>query len=769
MTENNLIRSRRRRVSASIAVGATVIASLSVLAIGATPIASASAATAATATAGEITQTMTYNGKTVTVRLQPFQLRGPGFEVLVQQPDGSLAKQTVRGERSYMGTVDGDSAARVSAIRRSDGVLAGKIVFDRGQTQWWFQNGAVTQTDINGNPDFKWPSFEEAARNVSTSPGQAGSTVNRFDVGYDLTSAWVNDASIGGSVDKALDVLEEELLQMAGVYINNAMLRPALGRVILRADPAHDPYFNGGGLSATETEWTTNQSDANVDVIIQHREPDGSGGVAYYGTATTSGGIARVSGRGVRGATRHEVGHNWNVDDNHTYGPEGATIMSGNTFERFDGTELSAIFSYRDRTSVKAKLVPMGAFDQPMAPYAALDLVDGATSGVAKQASPIANDHDANGDALSLVSVEPTTKLGGAVTIGAGNTISYTPPRVTADDTVDSVTYVVQDATGRTATGVALFKVDPPADPGPATSWPIASWVQTGTAYGFVNKVSGLSASTRSEDVASPDVLQRAGSGTDATLFTVVNAGGVEGMPYYRLKNIATGKCVDVGAGVTAGTVVTQSTCTDLKSMKWRIVNHPRGGEALLNLKTGLCLAPQNGSLAADAVLTQVACSIDQASSWLPKAPPVAKWKLAASPDSTKNYVLQVRGTNAGAMVDSSEWVQLNTTGGGTPLSFTKNVNGTWMIKNPANSSRCLVNYHNESVDVAQRGCGTADGQSWRLLQHPFGGVAIQTALSSGKCLQTEAGRTSAGTWVVFGDCSEAPTQRWNLVAAPAA
>ncbi|HEU5223516.1 MAG TPA: RICIN domain-containing protein [Candidatus Lumbricidophila sp.] len=758
---------RRARLGACVAVSATVLASLSGLAAGAAPAAAASTTPTGlvAAVAGEITQTMTYNGKTVTVRLQPFQLRGAKFEVLVQQADGSLARQSVRGERAFLGSVDGDSAARVSAIRKSDGSLEGKIVFDRGQAQWSFRDGTVTGAQAQSYPDFKWPVSDDVNRLVSAAPGQAGANVYLFDVGYDATSEWVNDSSIGGSVDKALDIMEQEIIQMASTYINTVKLRPALGRIILRADPTHDPYRDGGGLSATQAEWSANQSDANVDVIVQHREPNGSGGVAFVSEATTDWGIARVSGRGVRGAVRHEVGHLWSVDDNHTQGPEGPTIMSGNTFDRFDGTEVSSIFRYRDRASVTAKLVPMGNFDQPMPPYAALDLIEGTTAGIAKQVNPIANDHDANGDALALDSVQATSKLGGTASLGANNTVVYTAPAVTDPDTVDWVTYVVRDATGRTATGVIEFKVAM-GDPGPVSSWPNTTTVSAGSQVGFINKQSGLAATARSENPASADLLQRANSQDDVTLFNLVAAGGDTAGPFYRLKNAAAAKCMDVTQSVTSGSTVTQSTCSDLRSLKWRLVDHPRGGVALVSVKSGLCLAPQNGSLAADAVLTQITCGADRASAWNLKSAPISRWK-AATVDATKQYVLQVRSNSAEVWVDGSEWVQLAAAGTGTPFTITQNTTGTWMIKNPASSNRCLVNYHNANVDVAQRGCGTEDSQSWRLLQHPLGGVAIQSA-SGGRCIQSQNGSTNVGSRVVFGDCSDEATQRWNLVATPA-
>jgi hypothetical protein len=95
-------------------------------------------------TPAELTRTVTYGAKTVTVRLHPITLRGPGFEVLVQQADGSLVRQSnVHPESGWLGGVDGDSSAIASGIIRSDGLFEGSVVFDRGAT-WRFRDAAST-------------------------------------------------------------------------------------------------------------------------------------------------------------------------------------------------------------------------------------------------------------------------------------------------------------------------------------------------------------------------------------------------------------------------------------------------------------------------------------------------------------------------------------------------------------------------------------------------------------------------------------------------
>lgn len=72
---------------------------------------------------------------------------------------------------------------------------------------------------------------------------------------------------------------------------------------------------------------------------------------------------------------------------------------------------------------------------------------------------PTANDADANADRLTLRSVEGRSHLGGTV-VRNGEDVTYTAPPGTAPGAVDWFTYVVADATGRTATGVVLTRTD---------------------------------------------------------------------------------------------------------------------------------------------------------------------------------------------------------------------------------------------------------------------------------------------------------------------
>ncbi|MFE4198085.1 Ig-like domain-containing protein [Paenarthrobacter sp. NPDC056912] len=461
-----------------------------------------------------LSRTVSYEGKNLTLRLSPVPVHASKFEVLVQQEDGSLAPYTAPAERAYLGSVDEDSGARASGIIDSEGIFQGTVVFDRGGT-WFVRDDTVTRTRGLEQPTFRWPSSEDATRNVSTAPDQVGTTSYGWTLGYDVDNDWFTSAPVNGSVEKALDYIDLAAVSLLDVYESNALLRPSLGRVIIRASPTQDPYVGkdtGQRLVAVRTAWSAGHRDADVDdVALLHGS--GEGGLGYVGTAGSMdwGYTVSDSPGSSYVVQRHEFAHTWSVRDNHTNGPEGATIVSGNSYDRFDGTELSAIMRYRDKNL--GKFTNIGRFNPALPPYAALDMVDDLTATVPYPFNPVANDHDANADALSLQSVTTTSALGGTLT-RAGDTVTYTPPKVTSPQTLDWAQYVVQDSTGKTATGTMLFRINPTAAPEPsatadpsatATSEPSATADPSATATSEPSATADPSATATSEPSATAD------------------------------------------------------------------------------------------------------------------------------------------------------------------------------------------------------------------------------------------------------------------------
>lgn len=436
-----------------------LVAVCAVLVVGSTWL-TVAAAPAAGKPGGSITRKVEYDGRTLTLKLDPVSVRSPGYRVWVQQADGTKKRFKPGPSRAYLGRVVGSKASIVSGVLDGHGKLSGQVIFD-GRETVFLSHGVVSGTRaVDQAPSYHWPSAADAARNVTVGPHQAGRTTYRWDLGYDLDHAWFSDeTTIRGSAKRAARSVDLSTVNLMASYVQDAMLKPATRKVVIRASEAKDPYATSSGLLGTlHEQWLAALGAGRVDASAL-LDRDYGGGVAYVNTAggTYANAVSGGAGDSIV-VLRHELGHNWGASDNHTNGPEGATINSGNAYARFDGTELSAVFRHRDADP--SLFTKLGRFPVQIPPYAALDLRSRLHTGDAVVIRPLRNDLDANGGPLRLVKIGKHSELGGTV-VRHGNRATYTPPTVGGAGTTDWVRYVIADSAGLRASGIAMFSVSP--------------------------------------------------------------------------------------------------------------------------------------------------------------------------------------------------------------------------------------------------------------------------------------------------------------------
>lgn len=411
---------------------------------------------AAHAAPDTVTQQVTYGGQTITMRLTKQNLRGSHFQLRAQNVTGAYDTITPVDERSYLGTVDGYPDAVASGIIKDNGVFRGAVYFDRGAT-WFTTGGSVDYTRGTSQPaSFGFPGS-------TPSPGEAGNKMYGFEVGIDADYDYYSVRS-AGSVAKALENIEFSVAVTRAMYMTNLLVRPYLSRVIIRTSQAMDPA-NGkqGGtyLDAVRTEWNNNQTDAVRQVVAGVTTSDVGGGLAWVGVIGTSSAYS-VSDSGGDGQFsviwRHELGHNWGLGHYDGGTPEGSTINSSNQYARMSGPELDKALNHRNgRLNKFTDEGTYTAVDLP--PYAAIDsatLANGSNGEIVLDV--LANDHDANGHALSLLSSDSTSYRGGKIA-RQGNKLIYYPLGNFLGS--DSFTYKVQDSSGQTATGAVAVNVTP--------------------------------------------------------------------------------------------------------------------------------------------------------------------------------------------------------------------------------------------------------------------------------------------------------------------
>lgn len=769
---------RDSRPSSRLAVRIAAAATVSSIGILSTVGGQASAAPgvavgAATATSTPLVQKVVYQGRTLTLRMNPVTVRAATYQVLVQQPDGSLSPYTAAAAHAYLGSVDGDAGAVAEGIINSDGVFVGQVVFDRGGTVYINRNDTVpgTANTVTGSrsmtqpTSYKWPSATDQSLNHSVTAGQAGSTSREWDLGLDLDNGYFTSAPISGSLAKAVDEIDLKAVSLLGVYETDLEVHPMVAKVIIRASAANDPYAGlnqGGRLGKVVSEWNTNKYSTGLDDVAVLTNRDAGSGVAYESTAGNPG-FADAGGTGPLNTVvlRHEFGHTWGAYDNHTNGPEGATIQSGNGYDRWDGTELRSMLNYRN--AHLSKFNNLGTFIAPLPPYAALDLLDQQISTVPFTLNPLVNDYDVNGHPLAVVALSGHSSLGGAIS-RSGNVVTYIPPRVSTAQTIDWAEYVVRDTvTGKTATGVMEFRIDPYVAPAPSSTWPKQT-PATATAYQLTNRQSGLVASTvgRARAVT---LVQRAGTDKGTQWSIRPSGGGVQ------MRNLANGLCADVyGARLVSGTPVIQYPCNGHTSQQWRIVKNPAGAQSLISVRSGLCLAVHGASINSGAQLMQTRCGLSTATIWSVDLTPMSTWS-AYVPPTTANHELVNAGTglHVGSVVGASysaNFIQ-EAAAKETALNFVANPDGTWQVKQ-ASSHLCFNDASGYHADVVLWTCSTGSGDAFRFVNDPKGGVMIVGVLG-GRCVGINGASTASGAKIEFETCNTADeTQRWNVAASVA-
>lgn len=406
-----------------------------------------------------LTQTVSDGVETITLQMTKQSVRGPNFNVKVQNASGGYDDYTPDEVRTYLGTVDEYPGASAAGYLQSDGTFLSMIVFDRGKT-WWATGDTVREMRGTGTAVYNYPT------EPTVSEGHAGTTTYEYGVGIDVDYRAYSQR-YGSSVANAVQAVEFNTAQLQIAQISNVLIKPMLGRVIIRAVQAYCPYDGTTGtaiLPLLRDEWNNNQADALTYCFkVGCATPAIGGGVAY-GSGRFTVNAADADGDFIV-VWRHEVGHNWGVADNDAANPEGATIMCGNQYHRHCGPGVRDILNHRDNNM--GWLTGVGTYSAvDLPPYAALESIEleWAAPGQDVTVDILANDFDANAHTLTLLSFEPTSELGRTVTLSAGtgpggrDQLIYTSEPGGPVGELDSFHYTLLDSSGQTATGVVVTK-----------------------------------------------------------------------------------------------------------------------------------------------------------------------------------------------------------------------------------------------------------------------------------------------------------------------
>ena len=428
---------------------------------------------------------ISYEGKSYTASLSFFSNRGPNFQVQKQKDDGTFDVLEVPIVRTYIGTVQGAPGATVSAVRFDSGMVFYRAVFEDGRE--WINTGGRTDLLCDKGPDnacvepdLKFPGFVVGA-------GGAGSEIYGVEVGVDMPYHQF-DGVHASDVVAALSIIEYSFNSTNALYMREAGIKHELGKVVIRASRMQDPYRSdvvpAPPCAATDTCYAGQENYARLTEVFNQWDSvlpgpktydmtlvinnsftgNGGGGIAKtvgtfpaYSSNDTTEGIGDFSR-----AWRHEAGHNWGNQHYTGNAPEGGTIMSNNNLGRFSGPEQKLVLDAKK--SYLNEFTSLGALKLLMAPNASLDSIL-ATIGSDTLIDVLGNDHDANGDEISLVDVDKTSYLGASVQISEGkgvgghDAVTYSSGKLSLTKNVDRFKYRIRDSSGLESVGYAYIKV----------------------------------------------------------------------------------------------------------------------------------------------------------------------------------------------------------------------------------------------------------------------------------------------------------------------
>ena len=429
------------------------------------------------------------SGQTRTFNLDKYSVRGPDFELVLIDPiDPNIMTTIDPGPvRHYRGWCEEEPDSYVDATLLPNGDLR-YMVFKGHYVEDWAYYPALVY-DENADPENNFtpvagtpvqPSGTKMVGASWTDPavalaelwetygagmGNFWKTTYQADVGFDLLVEYVDAFNYSDWVTYGRKA-ENALSHYNGSYIRDTLMEMQLGKVVIRQSRA--------GLHYTHPQWGVQWPSINhywnlmfPDVDHQFVGMIGAvGGGVAFGCEYAGLGWAARSYSGWSGGgdfwhvARHEMGHNNGAGDN--MGPEWGTIMSGNStgLNGFSTYEVNAFLGCRaGRYTV---LRDLGEYSYPLPPHAKYD--DGGTICVDGYFAfdVLGNDYDANVDQLAIESFDTETTLGGTVDFSAGSgpdgrdELFYLPPETAG---IDTFTYRIVDATGRTAQGNIVITV----------------------------------------------------------------------------------------------------------------------------------------------------------------------------------------------------------------------------------------------------------------------------------------------------------------------
>lgn len=434
------------------------------------------------ATPDTFAQQVTDGTTTLTANFTRFSNRGPNFRVVLQQNDGSLQTYNAPEHNTYLGTLPDRPGAQASAVRLPDDSVHYRVTFEDGTE--WIYDGSTSSVQCQRDDFFQCaPLTATSFPGFVIGAGGAGSVLFGVEVGVDLPFHRYSE-NHNSDAANALSMIEYSIMSTNSLYMREAGIQHQLGLVVIRASQTADPYAPLRGqataacqasvlpqqcdmLNEVPNQWDNLLGSTTHDMALVVNETGGAG-LAAVGTVANPKGYSSNDASALGDFSpvfRHEGGHNWSLNHFDGGAPEGSTINSGNSLGRMSGPEQKLVVGFRDQQI--QSFDNLGAASIAIPPQAATDSIYASNTTVSI-IDVLANDHDANGDALTLVSVTSASELtlGGTLVIASGqgaggrDAVKYTGPNVSSiGSAIDRFTYRIRDASGLESVGYVFVRL----------------------------------------------------------------------------------------------------------------------------------------------------------------------------------------------------------------------------------------------------------------------------------------------------------------------
>jgi hypothetical protein len=432
---------------------------------------------------GSYSVRLNLEGADVELLLQPYSMRSPVCEAVVEGPGGARTKIDLPPSTTYRGTVRGGAQGVVAASVDGDRVRA-RILLDDG-SEWYLQplpaglggGHAVYRVEDVAETGGACAAEEapQATREPLAAPGAQSSGCVDADIAIEAeyayyvwngssTTATINDID---AVMNALELIYARDVKI-GYRITNYLVQTTSGK--------YSSSDANTKMNQFQTWWNANQSSVTRDLAHLMTGPltNGQLGNAYYSVICNSSQAYGVSysywttnWANRVAVTAHEIGHNWGAT--HCNAQADCAIMCTNIggcstdMTRLSASSIREIETYRTQSG--ACLSSGSGTPTALAPTARDDRAV-SLRGTDATINVLANDFDPNCQTITVGSYAATTANGGSVR-ASGDQLVYTPPAGFTG--LDTFAYTARDAGGAQSSATVTVAVQDHRAPDDAT------------------------------------------------------------------------------------------------------------------------------------------------------------------------------------------------------------------------------------------------------------------------------------------------------------